>query len=72
MKQLADRAITKKAVAQEFIAMLENLRTSSDLTMKAVDKYNSGDIDGGIQLMNKGRDYSNKAMEHLNQANALL
>jgi len=72
MKQLADGAITKKAIVQEFIAMLEDLRTSSDLTMKAVDKYNSGDIEGATQLMGKGRDYNSNAMEHLNQTNALL
>jgi hypothetical protein len=72
MKQLAEKATTKKTIAQEFISMLENLRTSSDLTMKATDKYNSGNINEAIQLMGKVKEFNRIATEHLNQTNALL
>jgi hypothetical protein len=71
MKQLVKRAVKRRKIAKEFIAMLEDLRAQQDFNVKAVDKYHAHEIDEGIQLLNKGREYSIKAMEHLNRVNEL-
>jgi len=71
MRQLAAGATTKKSAAQEYIAFLEDERTASDLFVQAVDKYNSGDIDGGTDLWFEGNTYVEKAQAHILQVNAL-
>lgn len=72
MRQLAASATTKKAAAQEYVAFLEDLRTSSDLGVQATDKYNSGDISGSTNAMNAGSKYLDQASTHMKQAMALL
>jgi hypothetical protein len=71
MRQLAAGATTKKSAAQEYIAFLEDLRTALDLYVQAVDKINSGDIDGGTDLVFEGNTYLEKAQGHILQVNAL-
>ena len=71
MRQLAEGATTKKAAAREFVAALEDLRTSYDLVVQATNKYNSGDFDGSTSLTYEANDYLNKAAPHLKQYNAL-
>jgi hypothetical protein len=72
MRQLAAGATTKKSAAQEYIAFLEDVRTASDLYVQAVDKDNSGDIDGGTDLWLEGDTYLDKATVHYYKVKALL
>ena len=72
MKQLAAGATTKKSAAQEYVAFLEDLRTASDLCVQAVDKYNSGDINGSTDLILEFDSYIIKATAHNQNVNALL
>jgi hypothetical protein len=71
MRQLAAGATTKKSAAQEYIAFLEDVRTGSDLWIQAIDKINSGDIDGGTDLVFEGNTYLEKAQAHILRVNAL-
>jgi len=72
MRQLAAGATTKKSAAQEYVAFLEDLRTSSDMGVRAADKYNSGDINGSSDLLLEGVTYIEKASAHLQQSTALM
>jgi len=72
MRQLAAGATTKKSAAQEYIAFLEDVLTASDLYVQAVDKDNSGDIDGGTDLWFEGDTYLDKATVHYYKVKALL
>jgi hypothetical protein len=71
MRQLAAGATTKKSAAQEYIAVLEDVRTASDLWIQAIDKINSGDIDGGTDLWFEGNSYLYKATVHYDKVKAL-
>jgi hypothetical protein len=71
MRQLAAGATTKRSAVQEYIAVLEDVRTASDLYVQAVDKINSGDIDGGTDLVFEGNTYLEKAQAHILKVNAL-
>lgn len=71
MKRLAEGATSKKAAAQEYIAFLENLRTSADLSLQATDKYNSGDIEGSTLSLNEGKSYIDQAMSHFDAMKSL-
>ena len=72
MRQLANGATTKKAAALEFVAYLEDLRTASDQSVQAADKYNSGDFAGGNATLNEVTNYMNKATAHNERSAALL
>jgi hypothetical protein len=72
MRLLAAGATTKKSAAQEYIAFLEDLRTEEDLYVRAVDKINSGDIEGGTDLIFEGNTYLEKATVHYDKVKALL
>ena len=72
MRQLAAGATTKKSAAQEYVAFLEDLRTEEDLYVQAVDKINSGDIDGATVLVFESNTYVEKVALHYEKVIALL
>lgn len=72
MRRLANSATTKKAGALEFVACLEDLRTSTDLIVQAVDEYNAGYINQATDLLLEANTYTVKGSAHLKTAVALM
>ncbi len=72
MESLTGSTTLARAAVMEYIAYLKETRTSADLAVQAVDKYNSGDIEGNTRLMLEGSGSIQIAAIHLKKFNELF
>ena len=63
--QATKKAISKKALAKEFVSALKALYKAADLHEKAVDCFHKGEIDSATEFMIEGRRFNSIAKTHI-------